>query len=164
MTVFTVFFPLFVSPFRSSTSYSFLLIFFFSFCRVQYLSSSHCHLQSVLHDPGHPVCNLLLWERAGLSAPACWDVFCLCRSAITDDFALYLQLNMSCVIVIVLHTLFTGDKCYLCRVNKIVSCLWETERERCQMPIELMFLWGDNFKYLSVKLPMIGVSADLFQT
>lgn len=48
--------------------------------RVQHLSSSHRHLQSVLHDPGHSVCHLLLREGPRLLAPACWDVLCFCRS------------------------------------------------------------------------------------
>ena len=56
------------------------LLFPKSLPRVQYLGSSHRHLQSVLHDPWHPLCHLLFREGQGLPAPARWDVLRLRRS------------------------------------------------------------------------------------
>lgn len=76
------------SLFPFTVSFTSLLIsFLFSLPlpRVQYLSSSHCHLQSVLHDPGLPLCHLFFREGAWLPAPACWDVLRLCRSDMVDN-------------------------------------------------------------------------------
>lgn len=77
------------SPFLPWWSHSLLpphlSVSFPSLLRVQYLSGSHRHLQSFLHDPGHPLCHLLFREGAGLPAPTRWDVLCLRRSDVANN-------------------------------------------------------------------------------